>query len=254
MRHRRIHGARSLRFVAITRIRTGILAFGVLVTAPFWLVESELSAQGCTQLPCPPNEAPRIFIIPGSNTYSTRDVEVSIYASDDRGLNRETWSGPFQLTYDASGASAWGNGTVHLQDGANVLTAYICDFNISCTPESVTYTYTPPPPPPPRAYPMLSLTPHGGDVRIVSGCAGCMAGTHAYTPPAYYTLDVARSVTLEYSSATAYAVGLVQIDATVITSEPPTRLTLQLRRPDEMNFPRFCRHLGQLACSSSSSN
>jgi len=55
----------------------------------------------------------------------------------------------------------------------------------------------------------------------------------SYATPAYTSLDAARSVTLTYSRAQATAVATVQVDATDISVEAPSKMSLLLRRPDQ---------------------
>jgi hypothetical protein len=80
--------------------------------------------------------------------------------------------------------------------------------------------------------PVVSLSPHRGDMRDVSQCvADCFESTLAYTTPAYVSLDVPRSVTLLYRSGRARPMGRVTLDVRD-TSSAVTSFRLMLTDPN----------------------
>ncbi|HKV51233.1 MAG TPA: hypothetical protein VJO52_08550, partial [Gemmatimonadaceae bacterium] len=61
--------------------------------------------------------------------------------------------------------------------------------------------------------PTVSVLPHNGYNRSMALCAlSCFNVTAGYTTPAYTSLDVPRSVSLVYSSAMAYPLGVVSVN------------------------------------------
>lgn len=73
--------------------------------------------------------------------------------------------------------------------------------------------------------PEVGTSSHNGYNRSAALCAmGCFNVTAGYTTPAYTSVDVPRSVSLVYSSAMAYPLGVVQADVT----DPSFRLAQQL--------------------------
>src|SRR6185312_7802053 len=63
--------------------------------------------------------------------------------------------------------------------------------------------------------PTVSVAPHNGYNRSSALCAlSCFNVTAGYTTPAYTRVDAPRSVSLVYSSAMAYPLGVVQVDVT----------------------------------------
>jgi len=63
--------------------------------------------------------------------------------------------------------------------------------------------------------PTVSVAPHNGYNRSSALCAlSCFNVTAGYTTPAYTSVDAPRSVSLVYSSAMAYPLGVVQVDVT----------------------------------------
>lgn len=208
-------------------------------------IVARLPAQTCTTFdpPCPPDQAPSVYISPNSgSTYTDPDVTITIHVEDDYGLDVSTWSvtlsgaiggsfsfspGPYPPLYGTS------TRTIHLQPGSsNTVSATVCDFQAHCTTRVAGYTYDAPPPPPQKAYPALSLAPHNGAYRSLAGCAACGDATIAYSTPAYMSRDVARSISLVYSSALAYPQGFVQLDAFDNSLTPPSKMSLKLKRPD----------------------
>jgi YD repeat-containing protein len=94
---------------------------------------------------------------------------------------------------------------------------------------SETLSYSAPPLPPAEDAPTVSLSPHPQDFLDLM-CATCTNGAMTYTTPAYTSFDIARSVTLTYSSARAYPMGFVQIDAGLNVGNNPAGLSIQLVR------------------------
>lgn len=87
--------------------------------------------------------------------------------------------------------------------------------------ESGTVTVNIPMPLPPT----VSVLPHNGYNHDLSLCAAsCFNVTAGYTTPAYTSLDVPRAVSLVYSSAMAYPLGVVQVDV----KDPSFRLAQQI--------------------------
>jgi len=80
---------------------------------------------------------------------------------------------------------------------------------------------------------ILSTAPHNEHFLNPPGCAvGCFHAGASFTTPAYVSGDVARSVTLVYSSALAAPKGLVELDATNNSSTPAQKISIRLRRPN----------------------
>ncbi|HEX5438979.1 MAG TPA: RHS repeat-associated core domain-containing protein [Gemmatimonadaceae bacterium] len=70
-------------------------------------------------------------------------------------------------------------------------------------------------------------------------CAvSCFNATASYTTPAYTSLDIARAVTLSYSSATAAPRPVVQVGVTDPSATPADQYIVQLKEPDG-NFLSF---------------
>jgi YD repeat-containing protein len=153
--------------------------------------------------------------------------------ADDRGLD--------PATFGSSGASfspaytgytnTQGEANTVLTLSPNVATwikAWIRDINNLEARDSIELTYVPPPPPPTHGPPLLSQAPHNGSARGPLGSDG--DATLAYATPAYKSLDIARGVTLVYSSARALPRGFVQLEASDNSIDDPPQMSLRLIR------------------------
>jgi RHS repeat-associated protein len=81
--------------------------------------------------------------------------------------------------------------------------------------------------------PVISTAPQNGYNRNTALCAAaCFDVAVGYTTPAYYSMDTPRSITVLYSSATAYPRGVVQLDVTDPSVRHADKLSLSLKRPD----------------------
>jgi RHS repeat-associated protein len=210
----------------------------LLIAVAALLVPRTGRAQGgCLGIGCPPNEPPTIRITPFSQTFSSPQVTVTVYVTDDRSIYYpsfhfyingvdQNWSLP-----QTSATGAMGTFQLTLPSGTSTVSATISDWDGASASDNDTYTYTPPPPPPSRDAPTLSIAFHAQSFRDVM-CGTCTNATLSYSTPAYTSLDVARSMTLTYSSARAVPMGFVQIDANMNVSETPEKLELTLWRPD----------------------
>jgi RHS repeat-associated protein len=85
----------------------------------------------------------------------------------------------------------------------------------------------------PRMPPTLDLSPHNGDTRIADLCAeACFDAVVSHSTPAYISLGISHSATLVYRSSQAAPRGLVQVDATDNSTDPATKVSIRLKRPD----------------------
>jgi len=87
--------------------------------------------------------------------------------------------------------------------------------------------------------PVISTAPQNGYNRNTALCAaGCFDAVVGYSTPAYYSMDTPRSVTVLYSSATAYPRGVVQLDVTDPSVRHADKFSLSLKRPNnsDVNF------------------
>ena len=84
---------RSTSSLRLVLSRAGMGMQVVALVAGLGMPAAKLGAQTCTtdDPPCPPNEAPRVFITEYQTDSSQRDVRFHIAASDDEGLDRYTW-------------------------------------------------------------------------------------------------------------------------------------------------------------------
>jgi RHS repeat-associated protein len=84
-----------------------------------------------------------------------------------------------------------------------------------------------------RISPRLDPTPHSGDRLSVGSCvAGCFDAVVSYATPPYISMDAPWSATLVYRSSQAAPRGFVQVDATDNSTDPATRMSIRLLRPD----------------------
>jgi RHS repeat-associated core domain len=87
--------------------------------------------------------------------------------------------------------------------------------------------------------PIISTIPQNGYNRNTALCAaGCFDAMVGYSTPAYYSMDTPRSITVLYSSATAYPRGVVQLDVTDPSVRHADKFSLSLKRPNNssVNF------------------
>ncbi|HEX5177864.1 MAG TPA: hypothetical protein VFW04_00920, partial [Gemmatimonadaceae bacterium] len=93
--------------------------------------------------------------------------------------------------------------------------------------DTATLAVTVPVPLPPE----VSTVPHNGYNHATALCAlSCFNVTAGYTTPAYTSLDVARSVSLVYSSGMAYPLGVVAVDVKDRSFELAQQLSLSAVR------------------------
>jgi len=84
-----------------------------------------------------------------------------------------------------------------------------------------------------RAPVIVALTPYNGESLDPARCvAACFAATASYTTPAYTSLDVARAVTLVYSSTTADPRPIVQADIVDPSAIQASKFSLRLQHPN----------------------
>src|SRR6266496_5150759 len=220
----------------------GLVLVGVTAVWLFpWQV---VAAQSCTTFdpPCPVDQPPGVTVSPGGGTYGTPSVRVSIFFSDDYGLN---WGSVtinpnvFGPDPGASGSSGSYSGTVQLQAGTTTtLTASICDYAGHCTSTSANFTYSTSPPPPTHVAPWVSIAVYDDDNRDASRCvANCFEQTLSYATPAYTSLDIPHSVALFYSAAQVLPEAIVAVDAYDGSSAPPASMSLKLQRADFSYLP-----------------
>ncbi|MBD0319498.1 MAG: phycobilisome rod-core linker polypeptide, partial [Gemmatimonadetes bacterium] len=104
---------------------------------------------GCDATP------PEIYITPGTSSFSSRAVSVSISWRDNVGLNTLQPSHHVYLngedvtssfSYSGTATSATSAGTIRLRAGENILKAEVWDQAANYSTRQVTYTYTAPPP------------------------------------------------------------------------------------------------------------
>jgi RHS repeat-associated protein len=85
-----------------------------------------------------------------------------------------------------------------------------------------------------RNAPTLVLTPYNGENRNVALCvADCFDGRVSISTPAYTSLDVPRSVTLTYSSATASPRVTVVVDAYDNSTTAPSKMSIRILNPNQ---------------------
>ncbi|MEK7668883.1 MAG: hypothetical protein AAB409_09560, partial [Gemmatimonadota bacterium] len=114
---------------------------------------------------------------------------------------------------------------VTLQSDTSVLVARITS-SAGYAEEQRTYTT------PPDA-PGVGTNPHNGHNWDASLCLhACFNTVVAYSAPAYWSLDVARAVTLVYSSGQLGDRHTIEIDAWNRAAVTPERMSLRLRRSD----------------------
>jgi RHS repeat-associated protein len=123
------------------------------------------------------------------------------------------------ITVSFTGGASAGSGTLTL--------AAKNTNNVTEASSSVTVTVNTAP-----QGPLVSLSPHRGDMRDVSQCiADCFETTLDFTTPAYMSLDVPRSVTLLYRSGRARPFGRLSLDVRD-TSSTVTSFRLQIADPN----------------------
>jgi len=88
--------------------------------------------------------------------------------------------------------------------------------------------------PPPGNGPVLDLVhSYIGTNHDVTRCvANCFDAVMGYSTPAYYSTDAPQSVKLVYRSSAAYPRGFVNVFAYDTTTVHPTRMSVQLKRPN----------------------
>jgi RHS repeat-associated protein len=191
----------------------------------------EALAQGCTTLepPCPPNEPPNIWLVGQSGTVTTPTLSLSVNLSDDRGLTGFNSSGAtFSVQYNSTLTQGYGEAWVTLSPNVPTrITVWVLDTDGIESRDSIDVTYVPPPPPPAQGAPIISAAAHNGSSRG-GGIEG--EATLSYSTPAYTSLDVARGVTLVYSSARAVPRGFVQLEASDNSGTDPAQMSLRLVR------------------------
>jgi len=162
---------------------------------------------------------PVISFNPPSGTFASAALPVTITWSDDIGLNAGMRDIKLngvtvtnQFNYVTAGASATSSGTITLQEGANTLTASICDTSVQCVQSSVTYTHV---------RPLLDVSMNPGPLVERSACVTAGAGPGAFqcgelllahSMPAYRSRERDRSLTLLYNSSTAKPHPVVMAD------------------------------------------
>lgn len=208
---------------------------------------------------CLDTHAPQATISPGTGSFSTQSVSVTIsyaeLADMDVGLDpttliitlRGTDATP-AFTYGGTIYQAQSAGTITLNAGTNVLYAYICDKAGHCSSSSATYTYNPPPPPPgtygvavtpdaaPLAVPAASKRVQAFVLRNTgtvaasyqltatcsgTGASGCSVGSSSATLAA----GASASVAATFTSGAAGSSGRVTLTATQTSPQPATAVS-----------------------------
>jgi hypothetical protein len=124
----RFRGRARLRLAASSRAMTTFLT----TVATMCVTASRLAAQCSQEVGCPPNQPPVVSFSTGDMTFSTPDVSLTVYVSDDRGINPSSFLLTQNGTTVLSGlsmpaGSTTGSVTVslHLSAGANVITGQV---------------------------------------------------------------------------------------------------------------------------------
>ena len=202
----------------------------LLLTSPAWRAELELRAQTCSPQirdpECSPLHAPTALITPHIVTTADNHVRITVEVADAVILDATD----FSLTQNGTAVSilmTWtgksGRGWVEpiLVSGLNKFLVNVKNFQGTPAKDSAMVTYAPPPP---QTAPSFSLTNfsalHHNNFRPGEPCAGCTA-TLSYAIPAYSSLDLPRSLSLLYSSATAAPTGYVVLGVRQGGTEPP---------------------------------
>jgi RHS repeat-associated protein len=107
-----------------------------------------------------------------------------------------------------------------LQLGDNVVKAKVCSVGGCATDSTRIFRYAAD-----RATPSISLEPTNQDWRLPSPTEA----TQAYSTPAYFSRDQARSVTLTYASGLGNPIGFVQVDASDYSGTPPSQMSISLK-------------------------
>lgn len=186
---------------------------------------------------------PAVQVSPGTGTFASPSLPVTITWCDDYKLNLTTtqaWlnNTPLSLaaptpvgpqTYSCYGAATTPV-TLTLQPGANAFKAVVRDSagNVADTMRA-TFTYTP------------TISVVGEDrVRRPGLCAGgCFDASLGYGSHTFTAMDVARGVSLTYSSAHAEPRGMVSVDVAVGSGPVPSKIGLSLYNSSGALMPLF---------------
>jgi YD repeat-containing protein len=153
---------------------------------------------------------------PAGITASSRTIRLN-----NTTLSLAGWSWEPQATSSAgSTLTAISRGQVKLLPGENTLSASVCAGSV-CGEESATYTYQPPPPPAPHQVPSVSILRPGGWADPTR-----YGSTLSYATPAYISDGIPHSITLLYTSESAYPVTFLQADVTDWSTDPAKYLSV----------------------------
>ena len=220
-----------------------LIWLALLSVVPLALTPREVAAQsGCWQITLCPATPPSV-LLSTATTVSAPSTALAVYFSDTDGLNlssRRLWRNGVEISawYDTAATgpavayeypSADWSGTLALVPGSNTLIAEICDVGgpSLCGRDTVVVTYEMGTILEVPAAPVLTLA-QPADRRAVD----LEAATYAYATVPYVTQDVPRSVVLRYSSEAARPSAVIQVDASVRSTQVPSRLSIQVVRND----------------------